>query len=75
MAKRKLPVLKPVEVVSLLVAHGFQEVRQRGSHKQFRHADGRCTTVPFHKGQDISPILLRQIARDIGITPEELFGR
>jgi predicted RNA binding protein YcfA (HicA-like mRNA interferase family) len=24
---------------------GFIEVRQRGTHKQFRHGDGRCTTV------------------------------
>ena len=72
MAKRKLPVLKPTEVVTRLVALGFEEVRQKGSHKQFRHVDGRCTTVPFHRGRDISPILLRQIARDIQITPEEL---
>jgi hypothetical protein len=48
------------------------EVRQRGSHKQFRHADGRGTTVPFHKGRDISPVLLRKIARDIGMTVEDL---
>ncbi len=68
----KLPVLKPQEVVACLVALGFVEVRQRGSHKQFRHADGRATTVPFHKGRDISPILLRKIARDIGISAEEL---
>ncbi len=72
MAKRKLPVLKPAEVVARLDALGFQESRQKGSHKQFRHVDGRCTTVPFHKGRDISPILLRQIARDIQITGEEL---
>lgn len=72
MAKRKLPVLKPTEVIAKLTALGFEEVRQRGSHKQFRHADGRCTTVPFHQGRDISPILLRQIARDIKITAEEL---
>jgi predicted RNA binding protein YcfA (HicA-like mRNA interferase family) len=51
---------------------GFQEIRQKGSHKQFRHADGRCTTVPFHKVRDISPILLRQIARDKRIIVEEL---
>jgi predicted RNA binding protein YcfA (HicA-like mRNA interferase family) len=51
---------------------GFVEVRQRGAHKQFRHPDGRGTTVPFHKGQDISPVLLRKIARDIGISAEEL---
>ena len=51
---------------------GFEEVRQRGSHKQFRHPDGRVTTVPFHRGRDISPILLRQIAKDIGVTIDEM---
>jgi predicted RNA binding protein YcfA (HicA-like mRNA interferase family) len=70
----KLPVLKPHEVVARLEELGFVEVRQRGSHKQFRHPDGRGTTVPFHKGRDISPILLRQIARDIGLSAEELVG-
>lgn len=67
-----VPVLKPREVVAILSALGFAEVRQRGAHKQFRHADGRATTVPFHAGRDISPILLRQIAKDIGLTVDEL---
>lgn len=67
-----IPVLKPREVIALLNAIGFIEVRQRGSHKQFRHADGRATTVPFHAGRDISPILLRKIARDIGLTVDEM---
>ncbi|MBI3416206.1 MAG: type II toxin-antitoxin system HicA family toxin [Verrucomicrobia bacterium] len=62
-----VPVLKPREVIRILKALGFVEVRQVGSHKQFRHADGRGTTVPFHKGRDLSPILLRQIADDIGM--------
>ncbi len=66
-----LPVLKPREVVARLERLGFVEVRQRGSHKQFRHADGRVTTVPFHQGRDISPLLLRQICRDIGVEPDE----
>jgi predicted RNA binding protein YcfA (HicA-like mRNA interferase family) len=67
-----IPVLKPHEVIAKLAALGFVEVRQRGSHKQFRHPDGRGTTVPFHRGRDISPILLRKIARDIGLTVETL---
>ncbi len=58
--------------MSILLKLGFVEVRQRGSHKQYRHSDGRCTTVPFHQGRDISPILLRQIAKDIGLTFGEL---
>lgn len=62
-----IPILKPREVVAILGKLGFVEVRQRGSHKQFRHADGRTTTVPFHAGRDISPSLLRKIAQDIGM--------
>jgi Predicted periplasmic or secreted lipoprotein len=69
-----LPVLNPREVVALLEAHGFREVRQRGSHKQFRHDDGRCSTVPFQSGRDISPTLLRKIAADIRLTVEEFLA-
>lgn len=69
-----LPVLKPRQVVALLEAHGFRKARQRGSHKQFRHPDGRSTTVPFHAGRDISPTLLRKIAADVHLTVDELLG-
>ena len=67
-----LPVLKPTEVCRLLERLGFVAIRQRGSHVQYRHADGRGATVPVHKGRDLAPPLLRQIARDIGLTVEEL---
>ena len=70
-----LPVLKPRQVADLLEALGFAEVRQKGSHKQYRHPDGRGTTVPFHPGRDISPTLLRKIAKDIGLSAEQLVGR
>ncbi|MBK6726798.1 MAG: type II toxin-antitoxin system HicA family toxin [Xanthomonadales bacterium] len=63
----RAPVLKPGEVSARLLALGFVLVRQRGSHQQFRHADGRGTTVPMHAGRDISPPLLRQICKAIGI--------
>ena len=69
-----VPVLKPREVVALLEALGFVEVRQRGSHKQFRHPDGRSTTVPFHSARDVAPTLLRKISRDVGLTVEELLA-
>lgn len=69
-----LPVLKPQEVVHHLERLGFVESRQKGSHRQFRHTDGRATTVPFHKGQDISPVLLRKIAQDINVSVEVLLG-
>ena len=68
------PVLKPREVIALLERLGFRETRQRGSHKRFKHPDGRGTTVPVHNGRDISPTLLRQIAQDIRLTIEELLA-
>ena len=68
----KAPILKAREVVARLERLGFRETRQRGSHKQFRHADGRVTTGPVHQGRDISPTLLRQIARDIRLTVQEV---
>ena len=69
-----VPVLKPREVIAILVALGFREMRQTGSHKQFRHEDGR-STVPCHGGRDISPVLLRLIARGAGMTVREFVER
>ena len=70
-----LPVLRPREVIAILSALGFREVRQRGSHKRFIHPDGRSTTMPVHGSRDTSPILLRRIARDAGLTAAEFIGR
>jgi len=67
-----LPTLKPRDAARLLECLGFTLVRQRGSHRQYRHADGRRTTLPFHRGRDLSPVLLRLIARDIGLALEAL---
>jgi predicted RNA binding protein YcfA (HicA-like mRNA interferase family) len=58
-------------VIAAIAQIGFVEVRQRGSHKQFRHADGRVTTVPDHRGRDISPNLLRKILEDIRVKAED----
>jgi predicted RNA binding protein YcfA (HicA-like mRNA interferase family) len=49
-------------------------LRQRGSHKQFRRPDGRGTTVPDHAGRDISPVLIRQIAKDIGLSVDDFIA-
>lgn len=67
----KLPALKARQVIAAIQRIGFVEVRQRGSHKQFRHSDGRVTTVPDHRGRDITPNLLRKILDDIRVKPEE----
>jgi len=67
-----MPTLKPRDVARLLGCLGFMLVRQRGSHRQYRHVDGRRTTLPFHAGRDVSPLLIRLIARDVGVTLGDL---
>lgn len=69
-----LPVLKPRQVIANLERLGFVLTRQKGSHKQFRHPDGRATTVPDHGSRDVSPILLRQICKDIRVTIDEFMS-
>jgi predicted RNA binding protein YcfA (HicA-like mRNA interferase family) len=50
---------------------GFARVRQKGSHVFYRHADGRTTTVPHHKGHDLAVPLVRAILADIQLAPAE----
>ena len=67
----KLPVLKPAELVRILERLGFQRIRQKGSHLYLRHADGRATVVPIHRGEDLPPGLLRAILHDIELTRDQ----
>ena len=55
----------------LLLQLGFAVVRQRGSHVLYRHPDGRTTTVPHHVGRDLARPLIREILREIEVTPEQ----
>lgn len=55
----------------LLHRLGFETTRQKGSHVFYRHTDGRTTTVPNHGGRDLARPLLREILREIELTPEE----
>ncbi len=66
----KLRPAKAQEVQRVLEKLGFRLLRQRGSHAVYRHEDGRYTTVPVHRG-DLPLGTLRQILRDVGLTPEE----
>ena len=68
------PTLRPREVIAILTALGFRKVRQRGSHKRFRHPDGKATTVPVHGSSDLPPFLLRQIARQAGLSVDDFLA-
>jgi predicted RNA binding protein YcfA (HicA-like mRNA interferase family) len=67
----KLPIVDYKTMEALLLKLGFTIIRQKGSHVFFRHWDGRSTTVPNHKGRDLGRPLIREIIRDIELTPDQ----
>ncbi len=74
----RLPIVDARTMEKVLSALGFARVRQKGSHVFYRHPDGRVTTVPHHKGRDLSRPLIRQILREIELTPDafvDLLGK
>jgi predicted RNA binding protein YcfA (HicA-like mRNA interferase family) len=66
-----LPIVKFAAMEKILLRLGFQNIRTKGSHVFYRHPDGRTTTLPNHSGRDLSRPLIREILREIEITPEQ----
>jgi len=66
-----LPVVNFKKMEKVLLQMGFVAVRQKGSHIFYRHPDGRTTTLPRHPGRDLARPLIREILREINMTPEE----
>lgn len=71
----KIPVIGFKTMDRLLLSMGFERVRQKGSHVFYRHPDGRTTTVPHHPGRDLARPLVREILREIELSPEEFLKR
>ena len=67
----KLPIVSAADFEKVLLKLGFYIVRQKGSHRFYRHQDGRYTTLPHHPGRDLGRPLTRQILHEINITPKE----
>lgn len=57
-------VLSGKEFVNLLEKLGFEVVRINGSHYRMKHKDGRVTTIPVHKNEDLPKGLMRKIIRE-----------
>jgi predicted RNA binding protein YcfA (HicA-like mRNA interferase family) len=49
---RKLRSLTARELIAALERDGFTFIRQKGSHRRYRHPDGRRVTVAPHGGGD-----------------------
>jgi predicted RNA binding protein YcfA (HicA-like mRNA interferase family) len=69
---KKLPSITAKEIIAVLEKEGFVCVRQSGSHKIYKNAQGKRATVPFHSGKTLHPKVLKSILADAGISPERL---
>lgn len=66
----RLPIVDAKTMEKVLIRLGFTATRQKGSHRFYRHPDGRTTTIPHHPGSDLARPLTREILREIDLTPE-----
>ncbi len=67
----RMPTITARIMVDFLVHLGFLQVRQRGSHRFFRHSDGRAATVPDHRGEDLGRGIVSKILRDAEVTRDD----
>ena len=68
----RLRSLNARRLIRALVRDGFVQERQRGSHRQFYHVDGRRVTVSAHRMGDTFPIgILRIMIHDQAKWDEE----
>lgn len=69
----RLRVFSAAELCAVLEAHGFSEVRQRGSHIVMQRRLGEKTiTIPVPNHKEIRRGTLQSIIRQSGL-PRELF--
>lgn len=67
-----LPRITAKQIIPVLEKRGFILVRQSGSHRIYRNAEGKRATVPFHAGKILHPKILKSIVRDAEISVDEL---
>lgn len=65
-----LPIVNAKQLEKLLLQLGFIIQRQKGSHKFYKHPDGRYTTIPHHPGEDLSRPLIKTILNQIDLSTE-----
>jgi predicted RNA binding protein YcfA (HicA-like mRNA interferase family) len=69
----KLPVVSGDKAIKIFEKLGYKIARQKGSHVRLRHHSDdskKPLTIPRHK--ELGKGLLRKIARDAGLSLEEL---
>ncbi|MEP7196002.1 MAG: type II toxin-antitoxin system HicA family toxin [Saprospiraceae bacterium] len=67
----KLVLVSASDLEGYLFSLGYVKLRIKGSHRFYRHSDGRYTTIPFHSNNKLLRPLIRSILRQIQVTIED----
>lgn len=67
----RIPTITAKLMIKFLYSLGFEQTRQKGSHKFFKHSDGRTATIPDHKGEDLGRGITNKILKDIEIEKKD----
>ena len=69
----RIPTITAKVMIEFITSLGFQQIRQKGSHKFFKHSDGRTATIPDHKGEDLGRGITNKILKDIEVDKDEFY--
>jgi len=67
----KLPVVSGKGLAKVAIKLEFVEVRQKGSHKTFKHKDGRVLTIAVHSTPIPLGLLNKIIKQDLRLSRME----
>jgi predicted RNA binding protein YcfA (HicA-like mRNA interferase family) len=66
------PAAKAQRVLAALLRQGWTIKRQTGSHRVLQRAGWPDYVFAFHDGDEIGPRMLARIAKNTGLTPNDL---
>lgn len=66
------PSTKARRVLAALLRIGWREKRVSGSHRTLERAGWPDYVFAFHDGDEIGPRMMARIARQTGLSPEDL---
>ena len=66
----QLKIITSSRMCKLLESERFINIRQRGSHRFYKHTDGRTTVVPMH-ATDLDRTLIHKILKDIDMSIDD----
>jgi predicted RNA binding protein YcfA (HicA-like mRNA interferase family) len=66
------PAMKARRVLAALLRIGWTIARTRGSHRRLVRAGWDAVVFAFHDDDEIGPRMLEKVARDTGLTPDDL---